>query len=69
MKHVWRVEGSYFQWELTVRVIPAGHPPKPITDADQSSAIVRMKRVAEHFHDTVSLHEYGLDLDWVGRRG
>jgi hypothetical protein len=66
---VWRVAGSYFDWELTVRVNPAAHPPKKITEAAQSSAIVRMKKVAEHFYDAVSLHEYGLDLESTRRGG
>lgn len=67
MKHVWRVEGTFFEWEMTVRVRPANNPPMPITESDQGSAIARMKRVGQHFHDTVSLHEYSLEFNGGSR--
>lgn len=67
MKHIWRVEGTYFHWEMTVKVRAVERPPMPITTADQDAAITRMKRVGQHFHDTVSLHEYSLEFGTLSR--
>jgi hypothetical protein len=63
MKHIWTVQGTYLVWEMTVRVRAAENPPVPITEAIQGSAIARMKRVGQHFHDAASLHEYSLEFD------
>jgi hypothetical protein len=63
MKHIWTVQGTYFDWELTVKVRPGEKPPMPITEGDQGSAIARMKRVGQYFHDTANLHEYSLEFE------
>lgn len=57
----------YFYWEMTVKVVPAEQPAMKMTTADQDAAIVRMKRVGQHFHDTVSLHEYSLEFGSLSR--
>jgi hypothetical protein len=67
MKHVWRVQGTYFEWEMTVKVRPAEGAPVPVTEDDQGSAIARMKRVVDHFREAVDLHEYGLQCELVRR--
>ena len=63
MKHIWYVHGTFFEWEMTVKVRPAENSPKKITEEDQSSAIARMKRLEQPFHDTASLHEYGIEFE------
>jgi len=63
MKHIWTVQGTYFDWEMIVRVRPAAKPPMPITERDQGSAIARMKRVGLHFHDAANLHEYSMEFE------
>jgi hypothetical protein len=62
MKHIWRVEGTYLDWEMVIRVRPAKQPPMPITLRDQDEAIGRLKRLGHLFHDLVNLHEYGLEF-------
>ena len=63
MKHIWKIAGTYLDWELTVRVRPAAHPPQPITESDLGSAVARMKRVGQHFHDAANLHEYSMEFE------
>jgi hypothetical protein len=63
MKHVWNVHGAYFEWEMTVRVRPIDRPPMAITQSDESSALVRMKRIGELFQDIANLHEYGIEFN------
>jgi hypothetical protein len=68
MKHIWNVNGAYFEWEMTVKVRPADNPPIRITEEVQSSALVHMKRIGELFQDVANLHEYRLEMDPVSRR-
>lgn len=69
MKRIWNVNGAYFEWELTVKVRPVDNPPIPITESDQSSAVVRMKRIGELFQDIANLHEYSLEIELISQRG
>ena len=63
MKHVWTIRGTYFDWEMVVKVRPAAEAPMRITEDDQGSAIGRMKRMSKYFYDVVNLHEFSLEFD------
>ena len=63
MKHIWTVRGTYFDWEMTVKVRPAENSPIRITEMAQGSAIARMKQVGRHFHEAANLHEYSLEFE------
>ncbi|HET9143008.1 hypothetical protein [Actinophytocola sp.] len=69
MKHIWRVEGAYLEWEMIVRVRPAKQPPRRLILRDQDEAICRLKRLGHLFHDLVNLHEYSLEFGDRSRAG
>src|SRR5947207_15291006 len=65
MKHVWRMNGTFLHWEMTIRVRPADEPPRKITEPMESDALVRMKQLAKHFEEVANLHEFSLEFDSV----
>jgi hypothetical protein len=69
MKHIWRVEGTYLDWEMIVRVRPATRSPRRLILRDQDEAIGRLKRLGHLFHDLVNLHEYSLEFGNRPRAG
>jgi hypothetical protein len=58
-----KTRGAYFDWELTVRVVPGEDPPVAIADSDIRDALAYLRRVEQHFTDTLSLYEANLILN------
>jgi hypothetical protein len=61
MEQTWKLSGIYFDWEMTLRVVPGESPPFPIEERHLRDALDRMRRLDDHFTDQVSLYEYGMD--------